>query len=66
MYIPQAELSPLVLQLAPLAGRVAPETIPFQTLAEGAGSRTLVAQVPAVGSMAACICAVLNMHISAC
>ncbi len=42
---PQAELSPLVLALAPLAARVAPETIPFQTLAEGAGSRTLVAQV---------------------
>ena len=46
VFEPQAELSPLVLPLAPLASRVAPETIPFQSLAEGAGSRTLVAQVP--------------------
>ncbi len=35
-----------MLPLAPLASRAAPHTIPFQTLAEGAGSRTLIAQVP--------------------
>ena len=37
-----------MLPLAPLSSRVAPETIPFQSLAEGAGRRNLVAQVPAV------------------
>ena len=42
---PQAELSPLVLPLAPLASRAAPHNIPFQTLAEGTGSRTLITQV---------------------
>lgn len=47
----KAELSPAVLQLAPLASRTAPRSIPFQSLAEGAGHRTLVAQVPPLTSL---------------
>ena len=41
----KAELSPAVLQLAPLASRAAPRSIPIQSLSDSVGRRTLVAQV---------------------
>lgn len=40
----QAELSPLVLPLAPAAARAMPKSVPFMTAGEGVGRRTTVAE----------------------
>jgi hypothetical protein len=40
----QAELSPLVLPLAPAAARAMPKSVPFMTAGEGVGRRTSVAE----------------------
>jgi hypothetical protein len=39
----QAELSPLVLPLAPAAARAMPKSVPFMTAGEGIGRRATVA-----------------------
>jgi hypothetical protein len=40
----QAELSPLVLPLAPAAARAMPKSVPFMTAGEGVGRRTSVVE----------------------